>query len=284
MYSSSAGLFAAGHGSAGVTSPSLQWFFAEGATGSFFDTFVLLANPNASAAEVTATYLQPSGQTITRDYTLQPNSRTTINVQEQSPQLDATAVSVQLASTNGVTFLAERSMWWPHGQAWIEAHNAAGATTTGIKWRCRRGSRPAARGHRDVPARGQHRRRGDHGPGHAALRDRRLDQPGLQRPGQRAVQRAGAAIRPAGQRQPTCACRAGRGSARWWRAWARRRSSSSGRCTGTPTASSGPRARTCWRRSCSDVASLSAAALSRLGPRARRAGGAAHASGAARGR
>ncbi len=134
MYSSAAGLFAAGHGSAGVTSPSLQWFFAEGATGSFFDTFVLLANPNASVAEVTATYLRPSGQTITRDYTLQPNSRTTINVQEQSPQLDATAVSVQLASTNGVTFLAERSMWWPHGQAWIEAHNAAGATTTGIKW------------------------------------------------------------------------------------------------------------------------------------------------------
>jgi hypothetical protein len=25
-------------------------------------------------------------------------------------------------------------MWWPHGQAWTEAHNAAGATTTGTKW------------------------------------------------------------------------------------------------------------------------------------------------------
>ena len=25
-------------------------------------------------------------------------------------------------------------MWWPHGQAWFEAHNAAGATTTGTKW------------------------------------------------------------------------------------------------------------------------------------------------------
>jgi hypothetical protein len=33
-----------------------------------------------------------------------------------------------------VSFLAERSMWWPHGQAWFEAHNAAGATTTGTKW------------------------------------------------------------------------------------------------------------------------------------------------------
>ena len=47
MYSSAAGTFAAGHDSAGVTSPSLEWFFAEGATGSFFDTFMLMANPNA---------------------------------------------------------------------------------------------------------------------------------------------------------------------------------------------------------------------------------------------
>ena len=49
MYSSAAGTFAAGHDSAGVTSPSLDWFFAEGATGGFFDTFLLLANPNALA-------------------------------------------------------------------------------------------------------------------------------------------------------------------------------------------------------------------------------------------
>jgi hypothetical protein len=134
MYSSAAGVFAAGHDSAGVTSPSLDWFFAEGATGSFFDTFLLLANPNASAANVTATYLLPSGAPVTRDYVLAPNSRTTINVQGEHVRLNATAVSMRLTSTNAVTFLAERSMWWPHGQPWFEAHNAAGATTTGTKW------------------------------------------------------------------------------------------------------------------------------------------------------
>ncbi|MEO5823865.1 MAG: IPT/TIG domain-containing protein [Vicinamibacteraceae bacterium] len=134
MYSSATGVFAAGHDSAGVTSPSLDWFFAEGATGSFFDTFLLMANPNALPANVTVTYLLPSGAPVTRPYVLQPNSRTTINVQEQHAQLNATAVSMRLTSTNGVTFLAERSMWWPHGQAWFEAHNAAGATTTGTKW------------------------------------------------------------------------------------------------------------------------------------------------------
>ena len=40
--------FAAGHGGAGVTSTALKWFLAEGATGSFFDLYVLVANPNAS--------------------------------------------------------------------------------------------------------------------------------------------------------------------------------------------------------------------------------------------
>jgi hypothetical protein len=134
MYSSAAGTFAAGHDSAGVTSPSLEWFFAEGATGSFFDTFILMANPNASAANVTATYLLPSGATVSRAYVLPANSRTTLYLQEQNPQLASTAVSIRLASTNGVSFLSERSMWWPHGQPWIEAHNAAGATSSGTKW------------------------------------------------------------------------------------------------------------------------------------------------------
>ena len=60
MYSSAAGVFAAGHDSAGVTAPATEWFFAEGATGGFFDLFLLFANPNATdAAAVQATYLLP---------------------------------------------------------------------------------------------------------------------------------------------------------------------------------------------------------------------------------
>ena len=40
--------FRGGHDSAGVTEPPAHWFFAEGATGRFFDTFLLLANPGAA--------------------------------------------------------------------------------------------------------------------------------------------------------------------------------------------------------------------------------------------
>ena len=57
--------FSGGHESAGVTRPSTNWFLAEGATGSFFTTFVLLSNPNATPAAVTLTYLREGGGTVT---------------------------------------------------------------------------------------------------------------------------------------------------------------------------------------------------------------------------
>jgi hypothetical protein len=135
MYSSAAGVFAAGHDSAGVNAPATEWFFAEGATGGFFDLFLLFANPNATdAAAVQATYLLPSGATVVKNYQVPANSRRTVYVALEDPALADTAVSIKLQATNGVGIIAERSMWWPHGQAWYEAHNSAGATTTGTKW------------------------------------------------------------------------------------------------------------------------------------------------------
>jgi hypothetical protein len=63
MYLPGARLFEGGHESAGVNAASRQWFLAEGATGSFFECFVLLSNPNSSTANVTLTYLLPDGTT-----------------------------------------------------------------------------------------------------------------------------------------------------------------------------------------------------------------------------
>ena len=53
--------FAAGHESAGVTAPATEWFLAEGATGTFFDLFVLIENPGPADAQVEVQYLLPSG-------------------------------------------------------------------------------------------------------------------------------------------------------------------------------------------------------------------------------
>jgi len=134
MYLDTGGLlFGAGHESAGVTTPSLTWYFAEGATGAYFDEFVLIANPEATAANVTADYLLPAGTTVTKTYAVAPLSRYTIWVDQEHSQLANTAVSVRLTSTNGVPVVAERAMWWP-GSNWHEAHAAAGATATGTRW------------------------------------------------------------------------------------------------------------------------------------------------------
>ncbi|MCU0256747.1 MAG: DUF5719 family protein, partial [Vicinamibacterales bacterium] len=57
MYlSTPAQTFRAGTSSAGVTTPATDWFLAEGATGPFFDLFVLIANPGPAAADVQVTY------------------------------------------------------------------------------------------------------------------------------------------------------------------------------------------------------------------------------------
>jgi hypothetical protein len=136
MYLNSQGLtFGAGHESAGVTEPATSWFLAEGATGSYFDMFVLLANPGSTAANVDATYLRPDGQTVTKTYVVEPQSRYTVWVDFEDPLLADTAVSVTLVSRHGVPILVERAMWWPGSlPTWHEAHNSFGTVVTGTAW------------------------------------------------------------------------------------------------------------------------------------------------------
>jgi hypothetical protein len=142
MYMTTGGqAYSAGHESAGVTAPALGWFLAEGATGAFFDMFILVANPDpTTAATVEATYLLDNGTTLSKTYTVAPSSRRTINVDsEQFPggQLLANAaMSTILTSTNNVPIVVERAMWWPGGAQgpWYEGHNSAGATKTGTAW------------------------------------------------------------------------------------------------------------------------------------------------------
>jgi hypothetical protein len=130
-------LFGAGHASAAVANPSTSWFFAEGATGPFFNMYLLIANPNAQAAEIEARYLLSSGQVVTKSYNVAGNSRFTIGVHAEGADLATAAVSTTLTSVNNVPVLAERTMWWPSlsiAPEWQEAHNSAGATQTGEKW------------------------------------------------------------------------------------------------------------------------------------------------------
>jgi len=146
MYRNRAGqLFAAGHDSAGVTEPALEWFLAEGASGPFFDLFVLLANPGPTDASVTVDYLLLGGGVLSKTYAVAASSRRTIWVDEEElpagsgeHPLANVAVSAAIRSTNGVPIVVERTMWWPGPETtpdfWYEAHNAFGTTAPAPAW------------------------------------------------------------------------------------------------------------------------------------------------------
>ena len=125
--------FSGGHESAGVNRPATDWFLAEGATGSFFTTFVLLSNPTATAANITMTYLREGGGTVTKNKTLPAGTRLTINVATEDATLAATSVATRVTSDQPI--VVERAMYWPMTPAsWNEASNAFGVTATALKW------------------------------------------------------------------------------------------------------------------------------------------------------
>lgn len=137
MYTEGQPPFEAGHAAAGVTAPSTSWTFAEGATGDWFDLFLLLANPSDVPATVAVTYLLVSGPSPPQFRTLEPRSRQTVWVDHQvlddGRSLADVATGIQVDAD--VPILAERAMWWPGQPAtWYGAHNGVGSTDTCPRW------------------------------------------------------------------------------------------------------------------------------------------------------
>ena len=248
MYMTTGGQpFGAGHESAGVTAASNSWFLAEGATGDFFDMFVLVANPDpTTAATVRATYLLPNGSTLTKDYTVAPSSRFTISVDNETfngQRLLANAVGVDDPAID--QRCAGRGRARRCGGPAVPRGRGTRRTTRRVR------RRPAPRG-RWPMARSAERRAH---PPTSWWRTRHLDRRHRPRDGvcrrwrhpganvhhrrQQPVQhRRGRRVRHRGRRS--------RASARWSRASAPRprRSSSNARCTRAPAAVSGRPART----------------------------------------
>lgn len=127
--------FAAGHESAAVTAAATNWFLAEGSSGSYFDTFVLIANPGVQPATCTVRFLLPSGTVLAQTRVIAAKSRDNLWVDAEDPALADTAFSTTVACDRGV--IVERAMWWPGPTAatWQEAHNSPGATASGTEWR-----------------------------------------------------------------------------------------------------------------------------------------------------
>ena len=135
MYRSTPGqYYGLGTVSMGVTAPATRWFLAEGATGTFFDLFVLFANPSATDANVTAEYAKEDGTVVTRNYIIRAHSRFSVYV-DSVPGLAHTAVATTVTSTNNVPIVVERAQYWPGTFfQYYEGHTSVGTTSTARRW------------------------------------------------------------------------------------------------------------------------------------------------------
>ncbi len=126
-------IFNGGHASAGAPQTATTWYHAEGSTGGYFETYLLVGNSNSVPATVTFTYLLNTGRTITKTRVIPPNTRLTVNVEREDPGLADAEFSTVV--TSDVPVVSERSMYWP-GDAgqWVEGHNSLGLTETATKW------------------------------------------------------------------------------------------------------------------------------------------------------
>ena len=121
------------HAETSVDAPVPVWYLAEGSTSADFSLFYLLQNPNPTAVTATIDFLLPPGQApLQRTYTLRPNSRLTIAVDE-IPEVASTDLSAVI--TASAPIIVERAMYMSHpGQPFSAGHESAGVVAPARAW------------------------------------------------------------------------------------------------------------------------------------------------------
>jgi hypothetical protein len=90
-------------------------------------TFILLANPASTAANVTITFLKADGTTVVRSYVVGATSRSSVNAGDV-PDLAGQPFGALVEVTNGVGIVVERSMYWSSGGTiWAGGTNVTAA-------------------------------------------------------------------------------------------------------------------------------------------------------------
>jgi autotransporter-associated beta strand protein len=126
--------WAGGHVNTGTVAPSTTWFHAEGATGTYFQTFILLSNPQDTVANVELRFLLSTGEVVTRTKTLAAKQRLTVNpADEGDARLRDAALSTVVQAD--VPIVSERSMYWSgDAKDYGEGHNSSGVVSTATRW------------------------------------------------------------------------------------------------------------------------------------------------------
>jgi len=117
------------------TTPTV-YYFAEGSCRPQFDPYITLENPNGTQAGVKVTYMLGNGSTKVQNVGVAPNSRLTITVKDVLGEGDDAAhdFSAKAESTNGVQFVAERSMYFNYKGVWTGGHCVVGGLMPQTEW------------------------------------------------------------------------------------------------------------------------------------------------------
>ncbi|MHB8897035.1 MAG: lipocalin family protein, partial [Candidatus Geothermincolia bacterium] len=116
--------------SMGATTPANDYFLAEGTTAWGFSTFVLVQNPNETAANVTVTFMTPDGPVAQPPFVLPAACRKTIKVNDIAG-VSNTDLSTRVHADAPV--VAERAMYWSGGPDGLEACHASIGVPGGSK-------------------------------------------------------------------------------------------------------------------------------------------------------
>jgi hypothetical protein len=110
------------------------WYFAEGYTGTGFDEYLTIQNPNPTAASVRVTYYLKTGAPVTRSLTAPAYARITINVHDPASASNPGGlgrgyeVGAKVESLNGINLVVERPMYFIYNGTRTGGHIVMGAT------------------------------------------------------------------------------------------------------------------------------------------------------------
>jgi Fibronectin type III domain len=125
-------MFVGGAASGAVPQGATHWFLAEGQSGGFFATYVLVSNPNDSPVDLDIRYLTAAGVAREDHLTLAATQRLTLQLSD-FPELKNSDVSTDISASAPI--IAERTMYWPSNPGpWYGSHNSAGQTELATRW------------------------------------------------------------------------------------------------------------------------------------------------------
>ena len=122
MYFDYHGAWDGGHVVLGTNDSANTWFFADGYTGDNFHEWLCLQNPGTDTVNVDITYYPTSGTPLTKPWTVPPNSRITVNVNDDAGS--DREISTKVSSDNPI--IAERPMYFAYQGAWTGGHDVVG--------------------------------------------------------------------------------------------------------------------------------------------------------------